>query len=118
MLVPAVASAEAGPTCAPPKRSPIKVFACSWVTASIDPRVGSGAFASAPEWRDLLLKQQQAVQQRLRRRRTSRDVHVHWNDPVHTLDDVIAVPEGTAGVGARSHRHRPLRVRHLGVNAL
>ncbi len=60
---------------------------------SIDLRVGSGAFAGAPELRDLILQQQQAVQQRLGRRRTSRDVHVHWNDPVHALDDVIAVPE-------------------------
>src|SRR5262245_14251285 len=55
-------------TCALTKRSPIKVFACSWVTVSIDLRVGGGALAGAAELRDLILEQQQAVQERFGRR--------------------------------------------------
>ena len=37
---------------------------------------------------------------------------------IHALDDVVAVTERTAGVGARAHRHGPLRIGHLVVDAL
>ena len=37
---------------------------------------------------------------------------------IHALDDVVAVPEGPARVGARAHGDAPLGVRHLLVDAL
>ena len=40
---------------------------------------------------DLVLKLQDALQERLGARRTARHVDVYRDDPVHTLEDVIAV---------------------------
>src|SRR5688500_2900508 len=105
-------------TCTPLKRSPINALAWSRVTTSVDLRVGRGAFARASEMGDLLLQQQQPVEQRLRRRWTARHVDVDRNDPVYTLHDEVAVAKRSARVGAGAHRHGPLRIRHLVVDAL
>src|SRR3954467_15272555 len=75
---------------------------------SVDLRRRLGALAGAPEMRDLILQEQQPVEQRLRRRRTPGHVDVHGDDAIDSLDDVIAVAEGTARVRARAHRHGPL----------
>src|SRR6185295_19954402 len=90
------------PSAATPKRSCILARAWSWITRSVDLGGGRGAPARLVEVRDLVLQQEQPVQQRLRRGRAARDVDVHRDHPVHTLDHVVAVAEGTARVGARA----------------
>ena len=63
---------------------------------SVDLGSWRGALAGAPEMRNLLLQKQQAVEERLRWWRASRNVHVDGNHPVDTFDDVIPVPERAA----------------------
>src|SRR4051812_42938643 len=85
----------------------------SAVIISVHLRGGLGALSRATEVRNLILQQQEAIEQRLGGRRTAGHVDVHRHDAIDPLDDMVAVAEGAAGVGARSHRHDPLRIRHL-----
>ena len=64
---------------------------------------------------DLALQGEDALQQRLGRRRTARDVDVHRNHVIHAGDHRVDVAVMVAGIGATAHRDDPLRVGHLVV---
>src|SRR5436309_396566 len=59
---------------------------------------------------DALLQQDDALEQRLGSGRTAGNVHVDRDHLVDALGDGVAVPVGTAAVGARTHGDHVLRV--------
>src|SRR5678816_1888457 len=62
---------------------------------------------------DLLLEPDDPLQERLRPRGATGDVHIDRQDLVDAFGDRVRVPVGTAAVGARAHRDHVLRLRHL-----
>src|SRR5438874_5116802 len=69
-----------------------------------------------PDAPDLLLQQQYAVEQRLRRRRASGHVDVDRHDPVAAAHDRVGIVIIAAAIGARPHRDHVTRLRHLVVD--
>src|SRR6266545_2971084 len=65
---------------------------------------------------DLLLQQQHAVEQRLRRGRAARHVDVDRHDAVAAAHHRIGIVVIAAAVGARAHRDDVARLRHLVVD--
>src|SRR5437867_13023905 len=52
---------------------------------------------------NLLLQRHERVNQRLRSRRTARDMHVHGNVAVDAFKHVVSLLERTTGDGTRAH---------------
>src|SRR5579859_4200017 len=65
---------------------------------------------------DLLLQQQHAVEQRLRRRRAARHVDVDRHDAVATAHHRIGIVVVAAAIGAGAHRDHVARLGHLVVD--
>ena len=64
----------------------------------------------------LFLKLKNPIHQRLTRRRTSRHINIHRNNPIAAPRDTVAVMIIPATVGARSHADDPAGLRHLVVH--
>ena len=62
---------------------------------------------------DLVLEFNQALQERLRRRRASRHVHVHRDVLVDAAHDIVAFLKRSAAGGAGAHRNDVPRLGHL-----
>src|SRR3972149_11518752 len=100
------------PDAVTPNRSWTSPRACSGVGTLVGLLGGRGALARLAEVGDLLLELEQAVEERIRRRRAARHVDVHRDHAVHALDDVVAVAERPARIRAGAHGHRPLGIGH------
>ena len=66
--------------------------------------------------RDLLLQLQDAVEQRLGRRRAARHVDVDRHDAVAAAHHRVGIVVVAAAVGAGAHRDHPARLGHLVVD--
>jgi hypothetical protein len=64
----------------------------------------------------LLLQLEDAVHQRLRGRRASRNINIHGNDAVAPSGHTVAVVVVSTAVGAAAHGDNPSRLRHLIVD--
>src|ERR1051326_6308853 len=65
---------------------------------------------------DLPLQKHDAVDQGFRRRRTTGDVDVHWDDTVAAAHDGVGVVVVAAAIGAGAHGDDIARLRHLVVD--
>src|SRR6516225_2798451 len=65
---------------------------------------------------DLLLQLQNAVHQRLCRRRAARDIDVHGHDAVASADHGVGVVVVAAAIGAGAHGDHPAGLGHLVVD--
>src|SRR5688572_3733385 len=64
---------------------------------------------------DFLLQSDEGMQKRFRTRRTSRDVHVHWNISINPLEHVVTLLERATGNCAGTHGNDVFRFGHLVV---
>src|SRR5262245_21943136 len=65
---------------------------------------------------DFLLQLHQSVEKSFRPWRTSRNVNIHRNHPVNSLDRCVVVVEATRA-GANSKCDNPFGITHLFINA-
>src|SRR5216683_1694442 len=103
------------PDAVTPSRSWTSPRASAWVGTLVGLLGGRRALARRAEVSDLILELEQAVEERVGRRRTARHVNVHRDDAVHALDHVVAVAERSARIGAGAHGDGPLGIGHLVV---
>lgn len=61
------------------------------------------------------MKPKHAIQQRLGRRRTPRDVNINRYNSVHPSYDTVAIMVVSSSVGATTHADHPFWIRHLVV---
>src|SRR5207245_6388925 len=66
---------------------------------------------------DLFLEVENRLNQLLRPGRTARNIDIHGDEPVDSLDGDISIKDPTAG-SASAHGNTPLRFRHLQPDAL
>jgi hypothetical protein len=62
---------------------------------------------------DLVLQLENAIKQRLSRRRASRDIDIHGDDTIDSPQDTIAVVIVASAIGTAAHTDDPLGVWHL-----
>lgn len=61
----------------------------------------------------LLLQLKNAIQQRLRRRRTPRNIDIDRNNPINATHHTIAIVIVPAPIRTAAHANHPLRIGHL-----